>query len=173
MTTATSAFYLPAGGSGSDYDVEVTPESAGWGYSSLRIVSLDAAGEHRFATDDDEIVVLPLSGAVAVEVDGSHCDLDGRESVFAGPTDVAYIGIGQVVTLHSERGGRFALCGARTDRTYPLRYLPAAKVPVELRGAGQSSRQVRNFGTPDALQASKIIACEVCTQQCPRVLRRE
>ena len=57
MTTATSAFYLPAGGSGSDYDVEVTPESAGWGYSSLRIVSLDAAGEHRFATDDDEIVV--------------------------------------------------------------------------------------------------------------------
>ncbi len=163
MTTATSAFYLPAGGSGSDYDVDVTPESAGWGYSSLRIISLDAAGEHRFATDDDEIVVVPLSGGVAVEVDGSHCDLDGRESVFAGPTDVAYIGIGQVVTLHSERGGRFALCGARTDRSYPLRYLPAAKVPVELRGAGQSSRQVRNFGTPDALEASKIIACEVIT----------
>ncbi len=163
MMTATSSFYLPAGGSGSDYDVDVTPESAGWGYSSLRIISLDAAGEHRFATDDDEIVVLPLSGAVAVEVDGSHCDLDGRESVFAGPTDVAYIGIGQVVTLHSERGGRFALCGARTDRSYPLRYLPAAKVPVELRGAGQSSRQVRNFGTPDALEASKIIACEVIT----------
>ena len=42
MTTATSAFYLPAGGSGSDYDVDVTPESAGWGYSSLRIISLDA-----------------------------------------------------------------------------------------------------------------------------------
>ena len=101
--------------------------------------------------------------AVAVEVDGSHCDLDGRENVFAGPTDVAYIGIGQVVTLHSERGGRFALCGARTDRSCPLRYLPAAKVPVELRGAGQSSRQVRNFGTPDALEASKIIACEVIT----------
>ena len=44
-----------------------------------------------------------------------------------------------------------------------MRYLPAAKVPVELRGAGQSSRQVRNFGTPDALEASKIIACEVIT----------
>ena len=26
-------------------------------------------------------------------------------------------------------------------------------MPVELRGAGQSSRQVRNFGTPDALEA--------------------
>ena len=148
---------------GRTYEVEVTPESAGWGYSSLRIISLDAAGEHRFSTGDDEIVVVPLSGGVAVEVDGSHCDLDGRANVFAGPTDVAYIGIGQVVTLHSEHGGRFALCGARTDRSLPLRYLPSAKVPVELRGAGQSSRQVRNFGTPDALEASKIIACEVIT----------
>jgi 5-deoxy-glucuronate isomerase len=39
----------------------------------------------------------------------------------------------------------------------------AAGVPVELRGAGQSSRQVRNFGTPDTLPASRIIACEVIT----------
>jgi 5-deoxy-glucuronate isomerase len=36
-------------------------------------------------------------------------------------------------------------------------------VPVELRGAGQSSRQVRNFGTPGTLDAAKIIACEVIT----------
>jgi 5-deoxy-glucuronate isomerase len=158
-----SEFYLPAGGSEAPYEVEVTPESAGWGYSSLRIVSLDAAGEHRFSTGHDEVVVVPLNGAVAVEVDGSHCELDGRANVFAGPTDVAYVGTGQVVTLHSERGGRFALCGARTDRSLPLRYLSSAKVPVELRGAGQSSRQVRNFGTPDALEASKIIACEVIT----------
>jgi 5-deoxy-glucuronate isomerase len=163
MTTVASKFYLPAGSSGSAYEVEVTPESAGWGYSTLRIVSLDAAGEHRFSTDGDEILVVPLSGGVAVEVDGSHCDLDGRANVFAGPTDIAYIGIGQVVTLHSEHGGRFALCGARTDRSLPLRYLPSTNVPVELRGAGQSSRQVRNFGTPDALEASKIIACEVIT----------
>ena len=34
---------------------------------------------------------------------------------------------------------------------------------MELRGAGQSSRQVRNFGTPDALDAGAIIACEVIT----------
>ena len=76
---------------------------------------------------------------------------------------MVYVGIGQTVTLHSERGGRFAVCGARTEKSLPLRYLPAAKVPVELRGAGQASRQVRNFGTPDALPASKIIACEVIT----------
>ena len=154
-----SRFYLPAGLA----EVDVTPESAGWGYSSLKIVALDPAGEHRFETGPDEVIVVPLSGGVAVEVDGAHCVLDGRENVFAGPTDVAYIGIGAVVTLHSEHGGRFALCGALTDQSLPVRYLPAADVPVELRGAGQSSRQVRNFGTPDALPAVNIIACEVIT----------
>jgi 5-deoxy-glucuronate isomerase len=160
----TSGYYLAAGrAGGADYEVEVTPESAGWGYSSLRIVALAPAGEHRFETGDDEVIVVPLIGGVAVEVDGSSLDLVGRTGVFAGPTDVAYVGIHQVATLHSERGGRFALCGARTDKALPLRYGPVEQVPVELRGAGQSSRQVRNFGTPDALPAAKIIACEVIT----------
>ncbi len=160
-----SDYYLPARGTGNGaYALEVTPESAGWAHSSLRIIELDPLGEHQFSTGDDEIIVVPLSGGVAVEVDGSHCELDGRTDVFAGPTDVAYVGAGHVTTLRSESGGRFALCGARTaGPTTPLRYLSAAKVPVELRGAGQSSRQVRNFGTPGALEASTIIACEVIT----------
>ncbi len=141
----------------------MTPESAGWGYSSLRIISLEPEGSQRFDTDADEVIVLPLSGAVAVEVDDARCELDGRSSVFDGPTDLAYVGAGKAVTLRSAAGGRFALCGARSRSTLPLRYLAASQVPVELRGAGQSSRQVRNFGTPDSLEAAKIIACEVIT----------
>jgi 5-deoxy-glucuronate isomerase len=145
------------------FEVDVTPESAGWGYSSLRIISLEPGGSQRFDTDSDEVIVLPLSGAVAVEVDDARCELDGRSSVFDGPTDLAYVGAGKAVTLRSTAGGRFALCGARSRSTLPLRYLAASQVPVELRGAGQSSRQVRNFGTPDSLEAAKIIACEVIT----------
>jgi 5-deoxy-glucuronate isomerase len=149
-------------GSGS-YEVEVTPESAGWGYSSLKIISLEPAGSHRFETGSDEVIVLPLSGSVAVDVDDVRCELEGRTSVFQGRTDLVYVGIGKTVTLRSEAGGRFALCGARTQSELAVRYLAAAEIPVELRGAGQSSRQVRNFGTPGSLQAAKIIACEVIT----------
>jgi 5-deoxy-glucuronate isomerase len=67
------------------------------------------------------------------------------------------------VNLRSAAGGRFAVCGARTQSAAALRYMAASQVPIELRGAGQSSRQVRNFGTPGALNAAKIIACEVIT----------
>jgi 5-deoxy-glucuronate isomerase len=149
-------------GSGS-YQVEVTPESAGWGYSSLKIISMQAAGSHRFETGSNEVIVLPLSGSVVVEVDDMRCELKGRSSVFEGPTDLVYVGTGRTVTLQSEEGGRFALCGSRTEFARPVRYLSASEVPVELRGAGQSSRQVRNFGTPGSLDAGKIIACEVIT----------
>ena len=36
-------------------------------------------------------------------------------------------------------------------------------VPVELRGAGQASRQVNNFCAPDAFAADRLIAVEVLT----------
>jgi 5-deoxy-glucuronate isomerase len=160
----TSTFYRPAGTAASPrYEVEVTPESAGWGYSSLRIVSLVPTGTHRFDTGDDEVIVLPLQGAVAVEADGSCLQISGRENVFAGPTDFAYIGVDHTVTLRSADGGRLALCGARVADALPVRYVSVVEVPVELRGAGPSSRQVRNFAIPEALEASKIIACEVIT----------
>jgi len=159
-----SKYYLPAGAAMSpSYQVHVVPESAGWAYSSLRVVSLAPSGSHQLVTGGDEVIVLPLSGSVAIEADSSRLQLDGRESVFAGPTDLAYVGIGQVVTLRSEAGGRFALCGARTEQSLPLHYGSVEEVPVELRGAGPASRQVRNFATPGALAASKIIACEVIT----------
>jgi 5-deoxy-glucuronate isomerase len=159
-----SRYLLRFGDAGSGaYEVEVTPESAGWGYSSLKIISLEPAGSHSFETGSDEVIVLPLSGSVVVAVDEARCKLAGRSSVFDGPTDLVYVGIGEAVTLRSEAGGRFALCGARSQSVLPLRHLAAPEVPVELRGAGQSSRQVRNFGTPGSLDAAKIIACEVIT----------
>jgi 5-deoxy-glucuronate isomerase len=159
-----SGYLLRSGFAGSGpYELEVTPESAGWGYSSLKIISLESEGSHRFDTGSDEVIVLPLSGSVAVDVADRRCDLDGRISVFDGPTDLVYVGSGQTVNLRSAAGGRFALCGARTQSAAALRYMAASQVPIELRGAGQSSRQVRNFATPGALDAAKIIACEVIT----------
>src|SRR5919107_1995011 len=105
----TSTYYLPAGAAKSPgYEVGVTPESAGWGYSSLRVLSLDPAGSHRLLTGDDEVIVLPLRGSLVLETDDQCLELRGRESVFAGPTDLAYVGIGHLVTLRSKRGGRFA-----------------------------------------------------------------
>ncbi|MGA8980258.1 MAG: 5-deoxy-glucuronate isomerase, partial [Pedococcus sp.] len=52
---------------------------------------------------------------------------------------------------------------AAAPHTPAFRHLPATQVPVELRGAGIASREVRNFGIPGVLDADSVIACEVIT----------
>ena len=155
---------LPAGtAAGEGLDLEVTPESAGWGYSSLRVLTLAPGGSQRIDTGEDEIFVVPLQGGVDVTLADETFALEGRSDVFAGPTDIAYLPIESEVTLTSSSGGRFALAGARTKVKLPFRYGPRADVPVELRGAGHCSRQVRNFGTVEAFETGAVIACEVIT----------
>ena len=141
----------------------VTPESAGWGFSSLRTFRLDPGATGSFATGGEEMILLPLSGAIGVEVGGESLELAGRTSVFEAATDFAYLPIDAQVTVTSTGGGLFALPGARAQRKLPFRYGPVGGVPVELRGAGNCSRQVNNFATPAAFETDKLIACEVIT----------
>ncbi|MFI1562781.1 5-deoxy-glucuronate isomerase [Streptomyces sp. NPDC020490] len=161
-------YHLPARKAGSGpYAVDVTPEKAGWGYSSLRVLRLPPGGTHTFETGESEWIVLPLSGGctVAADDDFGHdtFELTGRESVFTAVSDFAYVPRDARVTVSSPGGGRFALTGARCTRRLPARYGPASSVPVELRGTGNSSRQVNNFGAANVFECDKLIAVEVIT----------
>ena len=165
MTRALSnRYYLPSRSSAhGDFSTVVTPERAGWSYSSLRVLELPPGGALEFETGGDEMLVLPLAGACAVECEDELLALDGRRDVFSAVTDFAYVPPAARVRLSSANGGRFALPGAHARRRFPVRYGPAANVPVELRGAGQASRQVNNFCSPDVFEADKLIAVEVLT----------
>jgi 5-deoxy-glucuronate isomerase len=145
------------------FELLITPERAGWTYSCLRVLTLPAGGSARFETGPEEMVLLPLSGACSVSVAGQRFELAGRRSVFSRVSDFAYLPLGEGVEVSSAGGGRFALPGARAARSLPARYGPAEGVGVELRGAGQASRQVHNFCTPETFEADKLIAVEVLT----------
>lgn len=160
----TTKHHLPSGTAGdADYAVNITPESAGWGYAGLRVLRLPPGGSHTFATGDSEWIVLPLAGACTVTADGETFELAGRESVFTGVTDFAYAPRDADVTVTSTDGGRFALTGARCERRLPARHGPASSVPVELRGTGTCSRQVNNFGAAGVFECDRLIAVEVIT----------
>ncbi|MEU5543521.1 5-deoxy-glucuronate isomerase [Streptomyces sp. ISID311] len=146
------------------YALDIDPGRAGWGYSSLRILDLPPGGHHSFATGDSEWIVLPLSGGCTVLTDdGDVLELAGRESVFSGVTDFAYVPRDAHVQIATGLGGRFALTGARCERRLPARYGPASGVPVELRGTGTCSRQVNNFGAAGTFECDRLIAVEVLT----------
>ena len=158
-----SKYYIPAHSAVAPLTVDVTPESAGWSESSLAVVKLGAGESVTRLSADDEIIVVPLSGSATVTSGDNTAELTGRASVFDGPSDFVYVGRDSEYTVTSDAGGRFALCGARAATSLPFRHVPAADVPVELRGAGNCSRQVHNFATADVFEADSIIACEVIT----------
>ena len=156
-----SKLYIPARSATPPYTVDITPESAGWSETSLQVVELDSMQELALDTGDTEVMILPLAGGGTVECGNEAFELSPRASVFDGPADMVYLGIDQSYTLCGE--GRFAICGARAERQLPNRRVAAADVSVELRGTGNCSRQVHNFGTAGVFEADSLIACEVIT----------
>lgn len=155
---------------------------AGWEHTGVRVARL-AAGE-TIALDGTGIerLIVPLSGSFGVkygEGDAatsgeawSTANLAGRASVFDGPTDVLYLSSAATaeVTATSAPSGaaRFLVATSPVpadapDLVRPSRYMAVEDVPVELRGAGASSRQVHNFGRKESLDAARFIVVEVIT----------
>jgi 5-deoxy-glucuronate isomerase len=172
MTGDDTRWFLPSGSArGDECDVVVGDRLPGWRHTGLHVVTLDVGQIWSLREPGWEHVVVPLSGAASVsctDPDGAEYDatLLGRASVFAGRTDVVYVPAGSSVTLTgSAAGSRIAVCAARVKGhgSTKFRYVAADEVPVELRGAGSCSREVRNFAVPDVLDADSIIACEVVT----------
>lgn len=142
-----------------------------WRHTGLRVGELGGGeqgggGELTLPAGDVERVVVPLAGRFHVE----HCGpaggptvtrLTGRAGVFAGRTDVLYLGAGATATLTGV--GRVAVAEAPTSTPKPAVYLRAEQVPVEIRGSGRATRQVHNFGVPGVLDADRLIVCEVIT----------
>ncbi|AOT03566.1 5-deoxy-glucuronate isomerase [Arthrobacter sp. U41] len=156
-TAAQGAWDISLGTSDSAVQVE------GWAHTGLKVATLGAGAAVELPAADEERIVVPLNGSFTVSVDGEEYRLAGRASVFSGPSDVLYTGTGKAVTISSADGGRVAVATAPAKASYPTRLITAAETPVELRGAGNCSRQVHNFGTPAALEADRFIVCEVLT----------
>lgn len=143
--------------------MQITPENAGWGWSSLRVIDLQPGESVTVDSAGTEFLVLPLSGSATVRSGHDEIELIGRTGVFDAVSDFAYIGLGSSATVTSAQGGRYAFPAARATRVLPFRYQAASDIAVELRGAGSCSRQVNNFCTPDTFDADRLIACEVIT----------
>lgn len=163
-------WFHPFAPKGGDWTVEITDRIEGWQHTSLRVAVLAPGASLAHHLDGEEGIIVPLVGGVSVSVAGVEHVLAGRHSVFAGPSDTLYLPAGSRLTLSNPdpEPARIALCGARVDDPTGgerrVRLIPAHEVPVELRGAGSCSREVRGFGMPTTLpDAEQILACEVIT----------
>ena len=161
MSTEKSWFHKKGELARDKWQSVVDATTPGWEYTGIRIAELV---DDESAILDDlgvERIFIPLAGSFTVAHNDEITTLQGRKSVFDGPTDVLYLPTNTAATLSGT--GRVAVAEAPTTEVKEWKYIPPADTPVELRGAGRSSRQVHNFGTPEALDAARLIVCEVIT----------
>lgn len=148
-----------------DFETVVDSKIPSWEHTGLSVAHLQGGKSADLQASNLERIIVPLAGTFVVdyEIGGSHHlqKLTGRGSVFDGPTDTLYLPLGCSARITGV--GRVAIAEAPATKAHKVRYFSAREVPVELRGAGASTRQVHNFGVPQSLDADRLIVCEVIT----------
>lgn len=150
------------------WESKVDATLPGWAHTGLDVAALGSGQGLELGETGVERLIIPLSGSFTVEYaegrDAVTQELVGRPNVFDATTDVLFLNARTTGTITATQGaGRVAIATAVASEAKPNRYLPVAEYPVEMRGSGGSSREVRNYGTPAALDAEKFIVCEVLT----------
>ena len=145
--------------------VWLTAEEAGWDYCGLHVLDLSPGESRSLDLEGLEAAVVPLAGACRVETEGESFELAGRSSPFAEITDVAYAGGGSEISVTSEGGGRFAVATARADRPGRPFQMGAEAISVEVRGAGQATRQINGLLSADVPGPQRLIVVEVLTPE--------
>lgn len=145
--------------------VDISAAGAGWRYSGLRVLSLEAGTTHEFGTGTTEMAILPLSGSLTVEVEAHSFSLEGRDGVFSAVSDFVYVPIDADIRIATKGPLQVAFCTAEATRRIDPYRVPAQDVQVEVRGGGVGTRQINNFLSADVAEADKLIAVEVLTPE--------
>jgi 5-deoxy-glucuronate isomerase len=157
-------WHRPAGTlTGGPDPIRLDPDRAGWAYSGLHVLELGPGESRTLELPADEAVVVPLKGSFTVTSEVMDVDLEGRSTVFGDLTDRVYLPTGVGFTVSSSEGGEVAVATARAEGPGETAYLSASETSVELRGAGQASRQINGLWTADVPGPQRLIVVEVLT----------
>lgn len=151
------------GAADADVIVDVTPELAGWDYIYFQARRLAAGHTWEFASGDNELAIVVLSGSLAVESDrGSWAGIGGRADVFAGPPHALYLPHQTRLTVRAEVDCRFVATWAAADQYFPARLITPDDVVVEIRGGDNATRQINNI-IPPGFGCQRLVVVEVYT----------
>ena len=124
---------------------QVTPESAGWRYLTFGV----REGSFSAHTGAGEIALVPLGGRCRVEADGESWELGGRASVFEGMPWALYLPRDTAYVVEALGPLELAISGALCDRRREPVLVRPEEVEIEVRGAGNATRQINHILKPE------------------------
>jgi 5-deoxy-glucuronate isomerase len=135
----------------------ITPNDARWKYLSFGVERLTSVER---ATGEDELAIVLLEGACTISGDGFAFELGPRSSVFEQlpwtvylPRDTAY---------RIDGDAELAIASAPAERRLEPVLQRPHEVEVEIRGAGNATRQINNMIQP-GFPAERLLVVEVYT----------
>ena len=162
--TADSILVKPKlGGADSDLILSITPEQAGWDYISFQVRKLTQAQTWSFATGENELALVNLSGRYTVDSNQGHWSGIGtRKNVFAGAAHALYLPRHTKFTVTAEQGGEFAVTWVPTDQDRAPWLIKPEEVPIAVRGGDNVSRQINDL-LPSDSPVHRLVLVEVYT----------
>ncbi len=169
MTRDVASLHIHPDGTGA---VATDPARSGWRYLSFRAFGLADGEVVELDRPEQEAAIVTISGG-GVEVAperGPALALPGRTTVFAGMPWSAYIPAGTRTRIVGRPlpGQRAVVAVAQAPGTgrggvapEPILVRPD-EVEIEIRGAGNATRQINNIMMP-GFPADRLLICEVFT----------
>ena len=149
--------------------VAIDPAGAGWRYLSFRAVLLDA-GDSVQVGGQDETAIVPIAGAdVIATIGGVDQVVPGRLSPFQALPSAIYLPPGNEAVLATREPGQRCLLAVASAPSSGREGVAPEPVPisradirVEVRGAGNATRQINHIITPE-FPADRLEVVEVLT----------
>jgi 5-deoxy-glucuronate isomerase len=136
----------------------ITPADAGWRYLTFGVERLMGTEERE--TGGEEVAIVLLEGSCAVEVDGQRFELGPRAGVFESLPWTMYLPRDTAYRLEGE--AEIAVQSAPVERRREPVLQRPGEVDVEIRGAGNATRQINNMIQP-GFPAERLLVVEVLT----------
>jgi 5-deoxy-glucuronate isomerase len=136
----------------------ITPEDAGWRYLTFGAERLDGSVER--STGGEEVAIVLLSGACTADVEGATFELGPRPGVFEQLPWTLYLPRDTPYRLAGD--AELVVASAPVERRLEPVLQRPEEVEVEIRGAGNATRQINNMIQP-GFPAERLLVVEVLT----------
>ena len=142
--------------------LSVTPEEAGWETLGFAVRRLVPGEVYKSSTDGHESAIVVLGGKMTIDWGEGPQAIGQRENVFSGFPYSVYLPCGTHFEIRAESLVEFAQSRVRSNKKLKPRIMTPAVVGNEIRGGGDTSRQIIRIIRPEA-EADKLMMNEVFT----------
>lgn len=142
--------------------VDISPARAEWNLLTFRVHRVTSETPLEGLTDDEEAVIVVLSGSGDLAIGDQRLSFEGRASVFAGLPHFGYVPRHTRYRFTPTVNAEIAWGSAPCEHDHPARIGTPRDCTVEMRGARNVERQITHVVDP-GFGCQRLLCVEVYT----------